>query len=257
MGLFDRVSRLIRANVNDAVSKAEDPEKILEQSIMDMQEDLVQMRQAVAGAIASKKRVEQQQEKAQSEANVWGQRAQLALQKGDENLAREALVRKKGHAETSAALKAQLDQQTSSVETLKRNLIGLESKISEYKTKKNMLKARASAAKANEKLQSTVGNLSTNSSVGAFERMEEKILDMEARGQAAAELAGADLESQFASLEAGSDVESELASMKAQLSGGSVSQEALPPADAQPVDAPVNTQVDAELEALKQELDNL
>ncbi|MEL6935449.1 MAG: PspA/IM30 family protein, partial [Cyanobacteria bacterium J06607_17] len=92
MGLFDRVSRLIRANVNDAVSKAEDPEKILEQSIMDMQEDLVQMRQAVAGAIASKKRVEQQQEKAQSEANTWTQRAQLALQKGDENLAREALV---------------------------------------------------------------------------------------------------------------------------------------------------------------------
>ncbi|MEM6252371.1 MAG: PspA/IM30 family protein [Cyanobacteria bacterium P01_D01_bin.156] len=257
MGLFDRVSRLIRANVNDAISKAEDPEKILEQSIEDMREDLAQMRQAVAGAIASQKKVERQYEKAQSEASHWTQRAKLALEKGEEELARQALVRKKNHAETAAALKTQLDQQSNSVDTLKRNLIGLESKISEYKTKKDMLKARASAAKANEKLQNTVGNLSTNSSVGAFERMEEKILEMEARGQAAAELAGADLESQFVSLEAGSDVESELAAMKAQLSGGSVGQEALPPADTQPVDAPVNTAVDAELEALKRELDNL
>ncbi|MEL6137522.1 MAG: PspA/IM30 family protein [Cyanobacteria bacterium J06626_23] len=257
MGLFDRVGRLVRANINDAVSKAEDPEKILEQTIIDMQEDLVQMRQAVAGAIASKKRVEQQYDKAQSESNTWTQRAQLALQKGDENLAREALTRKKAHVETASALKAQLEQQNVSVDALKRNLIALESKISEAKTKKDMLKARASAAKANEKLQKTVGSLGTSSAMGAFERMEEKILQMEAQGQAAAELAGADLESQFAQLEAGSDVDFELEAMKAQLSGGSVGQEALPPGDAQPMDAPKDAVVDKELEALKQELDNL
>jgi phage shock protein A len=257
MGLFDRVSRLVRANINDAVSKAEDPEKILDQTIIDMQEDLVQMRQAVASAIASKKRVEQQYEKAQSEANTWTQRAQLALQKGDENLAREALVRKKAQAETAAALKAQLDTQHASVDTLKRNLIGLESKISEAKTKKDMLKARASAAKANEKLQETIGNLGTSSAMGAFERMEEKILQMEAKSQAAAELAGADLESQFAQLEAGGDVDLELAAMKAQLSGGSVGQAALPEGDTPPATMPQDTAVDAELEALKQELDSL
>lgn len=257
MGLFDRVSRLVRANINDAVSKAEDPEKILDQAIMDMQEDLVQMRQAVASAIASKKRVEQQHKKAQSEASTWTQRAQLALQKGDENLAREALVRKKTQAETANALKAQLDTQNSSVDALKRNLIGLESKISEAKTKKDMLKARASAAKANEKLQETIGNMSTSSAMGAFERMEEKILHMEAKSQAAAEIAGADLESQFAQLEAGGDVDFELAAMKAQLSGGAVGQSALPAGDAPAMDAPKDTAVDAELEALKQELDGL
>ena len=95
MGLFDRVSRVVRSNLNAAVSGAEDPEKILDQAIIDMQEDLVQMRQAVAKAIASQKRVQQQYERAQSEANTWQQRAQLALQKGDESLAREALTRKK------------------------------------------------------------------------------------------------------------------------------------------------------------------
>lgn len=257
MGLFDRVSRVVRANLNDMVSKAEDPEKILEQTILDMQEDLVQMRQAVASAIASQKRTQQQYNQAQTESNNWQQRAQLALQKGDENLAREALLRKKTNSETATALKTQLDQQNTMVDTLKRNLIALEGKISEAKTKKDMLKARAGAAKANEQLQRVVGNMSTGSAMAAFDRMEEKVLQMEARSQAAAELAGADLESQFAMLESGSDVDDELAAMKAQLLGGSTEQAQLPgTAQAQPSDQS-KTEVDDELEALKSKLDQL
>ena len=260
MGLFDRVSRVVRSNLNAAVSSAEDPEKILDQAIIDMQEDLMQMRQAVAQAIAAQKRSQQQADKAESAANSWQQRAQLALQKGNEELAREALVRKKTQAETASALKGQLVQQNSSVDTLKRQLIGLESKISEAKTKKDMLKARASAAKANEQLQKSVGSMSTGSAMSAFERMEEKVMLMEASGEAAAELAGANLESQFAQLESGSDVDYELEAMKAQMLGGaSPTQEALPPADEAKV-TPAQTAdpgVDAELEALKTELDSL
>ncbi|EKQ69717.1 phage shock protein A (IM30), suppresses sigma54-dependent transcription [Leptolyngbyaceae cyanobacterium JSC-12] len=257
MGLFDRVSRVVRANLNDLVSKAEDPEKILEQTILDMQEDLVQMRQAVASAIASQKRTQQQYNQAQTEANNWQQRAQLALQKGDETLAREALVRKKTHSETAASLKTQLDQQTAMVDTLKRNLIALEGKISEAKTKKDMLKARASAAKANEQLQNVVGRMSTSSAMAAFERMEEKVMIMEARSQAAAELAGADLESQFAMLESGNDVDDELAAMKAQLLGGTAAQDqAQLPGTTQAADKPKGD-VDDELEALKTKLDQL
>ncbi len=190
MGLFDRLSRVVRANLNDVVSKAEDPEKILEQSIIDMQEDLIQLRQAVARAIATQKRTEQQHNKNQEEANRWQQRAQLALTKGDENLAREALSRKKSYAETAGTLKAQLEQQNGQVATLKRNLIALESKISEAKTKKDMLKARVSAAKANEQLQGAISNMNTSGSMAAFERMEEKVLEMEARSAAVGELAG-------------------------------------------------------------------
>lgn len=254
MGLFDRISRVVRSNVNDMVSKAEDPEKILEQSIIDMQEDLVQLRQAVAQAIASQKRSEQQYNQNQSQGNTWHQRAQLALQKGDENLAREALQRKKGYIDTANMLKVQLDQQTTQVDTLKRNLIALEGKISEAKTKKNMLKARAQAAKAQEQLQSSVSNIGTSSAMAAFERMEEKVLQMEARSQAAAELAGADLETQFAQLEAGSGVDDELAAMKAQIAGGSVNQAQLPASEAAAAPSPA---VDSELEALKAELDKL
>ncbi len=257
MGLFDRLSRVVRANLNDMVSKAEDPEKILEQAIIDMQEDLVQLRQAVAGAIATQKRTEQQYNKNQSEANNWQQRAQLALTKGDETLAREALTRKKANADTAAQLKNQLDTQVTQVDTLKRNLIALESKISEAKTKKDMLKSRAAAAKANEQLQNTISSLNTGGSMAAFERMEDKVLMMEARSQSAAELAGADLESQFAMLESGSDVDDELAAMKANmLPGASASQQALPASEEKKTTT-ANSAVDAELEALRKQIDNL
>lgn len=255
MGLFDRIGRVIKANVNDLVNKAEDPEKILEQSIIDMQEDLVQLRQAVATAIATQKRSQKQYEQANSEANTWQQRAMLALQKGDEDLARQALQRKKTNADTAETIKAQLDQQTSQVDTLKRNLIGLESKISEAKTKKNMLKARAQSAKANEQLQNTLGNLNAGGSMAAFDRMEEKVLQMEARSQAAAELGSSGLEEQFAMLEAGNGVDDELAAMKQQLlTGGSANQGQLPASGENPGK---KTSTDEELEQLRAELDGM
>ncbi|MEC4984509.1 MAG: PspA/IM30 family protein [Oscillatoria sp. PMC 1068.18] len=259
MGLFDRLSRVLRANLNDMVSKAEDPEKVLEQAVVDMQSDLVQMRQAVARAIASQKRTEQQYNKNLSEANTWQQRAQLALSKGDENLAREALQRKKTSSETATMLKQQLDQQSGQVDTLKRNLIALESKISEAKTKKDMLRARANAAKANQQLQNTIGNMSTSSAMSAFERMEEKVMQLEAVSEAAGQIGGNSLEDQFAQLE-GSNVDDELAAMKAQmLSGSSPNQEALPAAketSSSSSSAPKNEVIDAELEELRRQLND-
>jgi phage shock protein A len=253
MGLFDRLSRVVRANVNDLVSKAEDPEKVLEQAVIDMQEDLVQLRQAVARAIATQKRSEQQYNKNQAEANTWQQRAQLALSKGDENLAREALVRKKSFSDAAATLKVQLDQQTGNVATLKRNLIALESKISEAKTKKDMLRARANAAKAQKQLQDTMGGIDTSSAMAAFERMEDKVMQLEAESESAAELGGVGIENQFAQLEAGSGIDDELAAMKAQLTGTPSTPEALPPAES--TSNPKDSVIDAELEELRSQLD--
>jgi phage shock protein A len=263
MGLFDRIRRVVSANLNDMVSKAEDPEKMLEQAILEMQEDLVQLRQGVAQAIAAQKRTEKQYNDAQNEINKWQRNAQLALQKGDENLARQALERKKTFTDSGTALKASLDQQTTQVETLKRNLIQLESKISEAKTKKEMLKARITAAKAQEQLQGMVRGMNTSSAMSAFERMEEKVLMQEARAQSAAELAGADLETQFAKLEAGSDVDDELAALKAQMSLGPASEPNQPQLPGQTTAQPQSSApkseevVDAELESLRKQLDNM
>ncbi|AUS99202.1 hypothetical protein CLI64_01650 [Nostoc sp. CENA543] len=265
MGLFDRIKRVVSANLNDLVNKAEDPEKMLEQAILEMQEDLVQLRQGVAQAIAAQKRTEKQYNDAQNEINKWQRNAQLAVQKGDENLARQALERKKTYTETGTALKTSLDQQNIQIETLKRNLIQLESKISEAKTKKEMLKARITTAKAQEQLQGMVRGMNTSSAMAAFERMEEKVLMQEARAQSAAELAGADLETQFAQLEAGSDVDDELAALKASLAPATPpNQPQLPPQQEQQQSPPPaqsnpqsNNVVDSELEALRRQLDQM
>lgn len=218
MGLFDRIMRVIRANINSLVGKAEDPEKILEQAVIDMQEDLIQLRQAVAASIATQKRTERQYSQTQSQADEWYRRAQLALQKGDDNLAREALTRRKTYQETAAAMKGQLEQQSAVVNQLKQNMRQLESKIADAKAKKDLYVARARSAKASEKLNEMMGQFNTGSAMNAFERMEEKVLQLEARSQALAELGAADsLESKFASLEGSSGVDAELAAMKAQL----------------------------------------
>ena len=228
MGLFDRVKRVVSANLNDLVSKAEDPEKILDQAIIEMQEDLVRLRQGVAQAIAAQKRTEKQYNDANNELNKWQRNAMLALQKGDENLARQALERKKSFTDTATSLKGSLDQQTTQVDNLKRSLMQLESKISEAKTKKDMLKARVRAAKAQEQLEGMVNGMNTSGATAAFERMEEKVLMQEARAGAAGELAGADLESQFAKLEGSSGVDDELAALKAQMTYLEAEQQASP-----------------------------
>ncbi len=259
MSLFDRVSRLVRANVNDAISKAEDPEKILDQAMIDMQDNFVKMKEAVAGAIAQQKRSQTQLDNNRREAKTWQERAELAIKKGDDELAKQALMRKKTLTDAANSLQTQLDQQNAQVDSLKKNMLMLESKIAEAKAKKDILKARAQAAKANEQLQSSMNSMSTSSAMAAFERMEDKVVQIESRSQAAAELAGANLEAQFMDLQAG-DVDYELEALKQQMLGGS----ATPPppqisgatTGAVPQDT-VKSSADAELEALKKQIDGL
>ncbi|HEY9300508.1 MAG TPA: PspA/IM30 family protein, partial [Phormidium sp.] len=186
MGLFDRIGRIIRANLGGLVNQAEDPEKILEQTVIDMQNDLIQLRQAVAQAIATQKRTERQASQSQTNADEWYQRAQLALQKGDEVLAREALTRRKSFQDTADALNAQTSQQNSIVAKLKQNMVMLEGKLSEARTKKDMYVARARSAKASQQLNEMLDRVSPTGAMAAFERMEEKVLQLEARAEATA-----------------------------------------------------------------------
>ena len=256
MGLLDRLSRLLRANLNAFISDAEDPIKILDQSVADMQEDLVRLRQAVATAIASQKRLENQAAQSKEQVKNWFSRAELALKKGEEDLAREALSRKKTFQETFETLSSQFQLQNVQVEKLKKSLLLLERKIAEARTKKDMLKARAQAAKAQQQIQSAVGDLGSKSAMAAFERMEDKVESLEASGQAALELAGEDLETKFAELEGGDDLDKELDTLRRQLKSG-VEVIALPPADLNINE--VNTveikEVEIELEEMKKSID--
>jgi phage shock protein A len=228
MGLIDRILRVIRANINHLIGQAEDPEKILEQTVTDMQDDLVQLRQAVAQAIATQKRTERQAHQAQSTADEWYRRAQLALQQTNEPLAREALTKRKSYQETATAMTAQLEQQNTVVVRLKKDMQTLESKIAEAKTKKDMYIARARSAQASQRLNQMLGGVNTSGSLSAFERMEEKVLQLEAQSEAIAELGSDDLQKKFASLESSNDIDTELAAMKAQILSGSKEPAQLP-----------------------------
>ena len=260
MGFLDRLSRLLRANLNALVSDAEDPIKILDQSVADMQEDLVKLRQAVAMAIASQKRLDNQAAQAKDQIKNWFSRAELALKKGEEDLAREALSRKKTFQETFESLSNQFQSQNSQVEKLKKSLSLLERKIAEARTKKDMLKARAQAAKAQQQIQSAVGDLGSKSAMAAFERMEDKVEALEASGQAAIELAGEDLESKFSALEGGDDIEKELDLLRTQLKSGA-EVIALPPCDLNTNDVKTveikEVEVEVELEEMKKSIKNI
>jgi len=257
MGLLDRLSRLLRANLNAFVSDAEDPIKILDQSVTDMQEDLVKLREAVAMAIASQKRLENQAAQSKEQIENWFLRAELALKKGEDDLAREALSRKKTFQESFESLSAQYQSQNSQVERLKKSLLLLERKIAEARTKKNMLKARAQAAKAQQQIQNAVGDVGSKSAMAAFERMEDKVEALEASSQAALELAGEDIESKFAALEGGDEIEKELETLRRQLKSG-VEALALPPSDlnVSEVKTVEIQEVEVELEEMKKSIDN-
>ncbi|KAK1319617.1 hypothetical protein QJS10_CPB04g01896 [Acorus calamus] len=227
MNLFDRFARLIKSYANALLSTVEDPEKILEQAVLEMNDDLTKMRQATAHVpsllhvLASQKRMENKYKAAQQASEEWYNRAQLALQKGEEDLAREALKRRKSYADSASSLKSQLDQQKSVVDNLVSNSRLLESKIQEARSKKDTLKARAQSAKTATKVSEMLGNVNTSSALSAFEKMEEKVMTMESQAEALNQLTSDDLEGKFALLE-GSSVDDDLAKMKRELSGSSL-----------------------------------
>ncbi|OCQ98293.1 phage shock protein A [Nostoc sp. MBR 210] len=217
MELIKRILRVVQANLNSLIGSAEDPEKVLEQAVAEMQDNLVRLRQGVAQAIATQKRTERQAIAAQAAAEKWYRNAQLALEQDNEILAREALTKRRAYQETATSLSNQIGQQTEIVNRLKTDMRSLEAKISEAKTKKDMYIARARSAEASYKLQEMLSGVSSTSSLNAFERMEEKVWQIEAQSAAISQLDSDDLQKQFASLESGNSIDAELASMKQQV----------------------------------------
>ena len=218
MGLLDRISRLVRSNVNHFVNGAEDPEKVLQQTVLNMQSDLVSMRQAVAQAIATQKRTERQCEQAKRTAEEWYNRAQLALQKGDDAFARDALTRRQTYVQTEQTLRPQIAQQREIVAQLKSNMGQLERKISEARTQKDMYIARARAAQSSVRLNEMLTG--TAASTNAFEKMEARVLDLESQAEVTAAMGTDSVEQQFAQLEKQGSVDAQLAQLKSKMLEG-------------------------------------
>ena len=214
MGLLDRISMLVRSNVNDLLDRAENPEKTLDQVIRDMADAITKAKSQVAETIAQKNLIESNLESAQKLSNDWGTKAQLAVAKGADDLAREALRRKKDYDANAQVYASQLASQTEVVDKLKGDLQALQSKYEDVVRNREVLIARHRTAQAQQKVQQTAAALQGIDPTSELSRMEEKIRMEEARARASAELNESSL-GRFAALEADPDVEAELAALKA------------------------------------------
>jgi phage shock protein A len=197
---------MISSNVNDLISKAEKPEKMLNQLIIDMQTQLLESKKAVALAIADEKKLERELANQEAQAQEWERKAMLAVRAGKDDLAKEALLRKQEYDNASAEYRKQWETQKTSVERLKESLRELQNKIEEAQRKKNLLIARAKRAEAQQKIQNTISSVDGNrSAFDAFDRMAQKVDQMEARAEAARELedlgSNSSLERRFNELE--------------------------------------------------------
>ena len=225
MNMMDRFIRVVKSNVNNVLGSLEDPEKVLEQAVQDMQTDLVKIRQNYAEISATQKRMEKQRGEADTLAADWYKRAQLALGKGDEELAREALSRRQIQTDVSANIAKQMTLQAAAIEKLYSSMQQLELKISEAKREKDAMIARAKTAKTSVQVTDLLNNLGTSNSMEAFERMKAKVETLEAKAEVAGELAAsssgsAGVEDRFKALEGSSLVDQELEMLKRQLPGG-------------------------------------
>jgi len=260
MNMMDRFLRVVKSNVNNIIQNLEDPEKVLDQAVNDMQSDLIKIRQSYAEVSATQKRMEKQKQQAQSLASDWYQRAQLALQKGDEELAREALSRRQIQVEISENVNVQLINQLSAIEKLYSSMTALEGKITSAKRDKDLMIARARTAKTSVQVNDMLSSIGDSSSTAAFDRMKAKVESLEAQAEVSGELAASSsgstlkLEDRFKALEGTSAVDAELEMMKKLLPSpsSSSSETARLPKSVNRTES--MTQMDIEYEKLKKEL---
>ncbi len=251
MGIWSRISTLVKSNINAMISKAEDPEKILNQLIVDMREQFLEARKQVAIAIADEKRLKRHYEKELEKAQEWEKKAMIAVKAGRDDLAAQALSRKQEHDNLAGDWQGQWVAQKQATEQLRDALKRLNNKIQEASRKKNLLIARAKRAEAQKKIQDTMSGLGDSSAFDTFAKMEEKVEQQEAEAEAAVELSGEMdgdmLSTEFDKLESSDAAQSDaLAALKAKMGvGPAVVQSSAPVA--------ATESVEAELEALLSE----
>ena len=218
MGFLSRLAQLIKSNLNDLINKSEDPEKMLNQVIIDMNQQLVEAKKQVAVAIADEKRLQKQFSNEVKKSQEWEQKAMLAVRSGDDALAKEALLRKKQHDAIAAQYQEQWERQKTFTDQLKTALKALNNKIGEAQRKKSVLVARKRRAEAMKSIQETMSGLTDASAFETFDRMAQQIDQMEAEAEAGAEMAeqytGDILKHRFSELEATAGADLELEALK-------------------------------------------
>lgn len=218
MGIFQRLATAIKSQINALIGRVENPEKMLDQLLVDMRQQLARTKREVAAAIADEKKLASQVEKERKSAEDWERRAMLAVQEGRDDLAKQAILRHNEHLQHAQQLQEAWVRHKAEVESLKGSLRELNDKIEEAKRKKNLLIARQRRVEAQNRVRETMSSMSERSAFESFQRMEEKIEDMERQALAAAELAGelegGSLEQQFEQLEYHGSADQQLIDLK-------------------------------------------
>lgn len=217
MSILSRISDLISANVNAMLDKAEDPEKMANEYLRQLTNELYEVRTNVAAAMADETKLEQRRIAAQAEVTQWEAKAEAALRAGDEELAKAALARKVHAQKLAEHYLAQEKAQEEQVNAMQEALVQLETRIAEVRAKKELIIAKKNRAQTQEALQRTAQSMGRISSIDKLEQLEEKVDDRLARAEAMAKLEQGSLETRFQNLEQQTAVDSELAELKRKL----------------------------------------
>jgi len=215
MALLERVATLVRANLNDLIDKAEEPEKMIKQVILDMQNQLLQVKTQVAIAIADQHLLEKKQKENSDKVNEWMRKAELAVDKKEDDLARASLLRVESYRELSENFAQQVADQKAQVENLKTALRQLEQKLAEAEAKADVLIAQQRRARAVSKASDARMASGNGAKTSAFDRMKRKVAHSEAMSQAKSEIAADNIEDRLAALEKQDRIEQLLAELKA------------------------------------------
>ncbi len=218
MGLLERVSTLIRANINDMVDRAEDPEKMIKQVILDMENQYLQVKTQVAVSIADQHMLEKKLRENEEAGKDWMRKAETAVDKGQDDLARSALDRFQTSRKLAQSYREQVDDQKMQVETLKGALVKLEQKLEEAKSKRDLLLARHRRSVALGKAARAQTVLGDNSKGATFDRLKDRVHQTEAVATAEVELLTDDVGEKLTRLDRDAEVDRLLADLKARRS---------------------------------------
>ncbi|MBR1764368.1 MAG: PspA/IM30 family protein [Ruminococcus sp.] len=220
MAIFQRIGDILKSNINDLLDKAEDPEKMVKQIIIDMEKEQEKCTNALGQAMGSQRQLGKQLEKAKAESASWENKAKAALAQGNTDLAKMALQRKVTADNQVTQYQQMYDTATAQVNTIKGQVDALKMKLDEARSKQSMLIARSKMADAQKNLAKTLGNMDSSSAFSKLDKMEEKIEAKEAQAEAFSDLAGVSNEPDpFAQLEQDSAVDAELARLMAEMGG--------------------------------------
>ena len=214
MALLERVSTLVRANLNDLIDKAEEPEKMIKQVILDMQNQLLQVKTQVAIAIADQHLLEKKRKENADKVTEWMRKAELAVDKKEDDLARASLQRVKSYRDLSESFTQQVSDQKAQVENLKSALRKLDQKLAEAEAKADVLMAQQRRARAVTKASDARMAVGDSSKAATFDRMKRKVAHSEAVSEAKSEIAGSDINDRLAALEKEDRIEQLLSELK-------------------------------------------